>query len=85
MAQAYRDKRTASQEPQGERISTYFEPEKGQQYVRRFELQAILVHYDKARQQNTLWSKFVRWLRTPRGKPVYAVEPPPENKDQGIE
>lgn len=62
---------------EGERISEYFNSERGDRYVRRYELLAILTQQHKAMRQNTWYSKFWRWLKQPRGsKGVHAVEPP---------
>lgn len=64
-------------QPQGERISEYFEAERGNRFVKRHELLAILTQFHKASRQNRWYSKLWRWLTARVGSgPVHAVEPP---------
>lgn len=89
MAPRYFEKRSSFKQhlsgKSGERVSEYFADDKGERYVRRFELLALLTHLEKARRQNTAISRFWRWLTAPFGSGgVYAVEPPTQSTQETI-
>ncbi len=48
---------------QGETVSEYFNPEKGEQIVRRNELMAILSHIERSRGEVSLWGRFKRGVQ----------------------
>ena len=64
-------------QPEGERVSDFFDPARAERFVRRHELLAMLTQYHRATRQNRWWSKLWRWLTARVGSgPVHAVEPP---------
>lgn len=47
---------------EGERLSEYFNPDRGQRPVLRFELQALLVQLERARTSRSLWRRVWKYL-----------------------
>lgn len=66
-----------------ERLSTYFDPEKGELTVKRYELQAILERIEQVREATKLRKRLWRWLRRPFGSPPAKVAVTPGEIERG--
>lgn len=58
-----------------ERLSTYFDPEKGQLAVKRYELQAILDRIEQVREQRKFRKRLWKFLVRPFGSGPAVIAP----------